>query len=739
MLLTLLTGPSLGAILWPLRRKRKYVAAKCPKCFFDNPDRAVFCGKCGTGLETPDRISLTRTLQTPAGQPLVGSTLAGKYTILEEIGRGGMGVVYKAIDTHLKRTVALKFLSPDFAVIPSRKKHFIQEAQTSSALNHPNICTIYEVGEAEGNSYIAMEYVEGRPLDRMIPSGGLPPDDVLRFGNQIVEALGHAHEQGVVHRDLKTANVVITSTGRVKILDFGLAKRLISKELGEATLSQLSLTEEGMIAGTLPYLAPEVLQGAPADARSDIWALGIVLYQMVTGRLPFEGRTGFEVTSAILRDTPASLPEQAPAGLRAAIQRCLEKDLKKRFQTASEVHTALETDILTKGTKASGLSSKIWGRWGRLVLAVAALCVAGALIIKVVPRGRVKLEAPKDRAVLSTGARPSPNSEANEYFEKGMLFLIAQYNLPSARKMLERALEIDPKFAEARGWYGFTFILEIDSGYSNDLGRLYKAEQELRRALLDDPTSARVHSSLAALFFYLGRRELIPEEAKKALELNPDELDAKIWLSNYYMASGDYESAKELLVQLLERNPLFFPARMNLGEILRMEGDIPGAIREQEKILEQDPSNPYATQKLARALIDRNDLSRARLSLEKLPPADQQSFEIKITWALLLALEGKTKEAQAKMDKESLKFGALAFWFTSVVADFYAVTGDSENALDWLEKAVRNGDERDDWFRRDPLLVEIRDLPRFQQILESIVFRRKTRTGAGNSEKDPEP
>jgi serine/threonine protein kinase/Flp pilus assembly protein TadD len=688
------------------------VAAKFPKGFTDNPDRA----------------SLTRTVQTPIGQPFVGATLSGKYKILEEIGRGGMGVVYKAEDTQLKRTVALKFLSPDSTAIPSREKRFAQEAQNASALNHPNICTIYEVGEAEGNSYIAMEYVDGRPLDRMIPPGGLPPDDVLRFGSQIVEAFEHAHERGVIHRDLKSANVVITPAGRVKVLDFGLAKRLITEELGEATRSQLSLTDEGVIAGTLPYLAPETLQGTPADARSDIWALGVVLFEMAAGKRPFEGRTGFELTSAILRDTPAPLPAGTPAGLRAVIQKCLEKDLEKRFQTVSEVRAALETDVFVKGSGAPRPTSIVRNRRGRLILAGVALCIAGALLFfKLVPRGGEKLETAKTGPVLSTGARPSPIAEANEYFERGMLFLRAQFNLTSAKKMLERALEIDPKFAEARGWYGFTFILEIDGGYSNDSSWLYKAEQELRRALQDDPDSARAHASLAALYFYQGRKDLIPEEAKKALDLNPNEVDAKIWWSNYYMENGEYMSAKELVNQILEGDPLFFPARMCLGEILRLEGDIDGAIREQGKILEQDPRNPYASQKLARAYIDRNDLPKARRSLENLSPDDQRGFEIKLTWALLLALEGKTKDAREKMDEESLKYGALAPWSTSVVAEFYAVMGDSQKSLDWLEKAVRNGDERDAWFRRDPLLSNIRGLPRFQQIIGSIEFRRKTR------------
>jgi serine/threonine protein kinase/tetratricopeptide (TPR) repeat protein len=703
---------------------------ECPKCHAENREDSHFCSNCATPLAQlgAGQASLTKTLETTVHVLKAGGLIAGKYRILEEIGRGGMGIVYKVEDTQLKRTAALKFLSPDSTAIPSREKRFAQEAQTASALNHPNICTIYEVGEAEGNSYIAMEYVEGRSLDRMIPPGGLPPEDVLRFGGQIVEALEHAHERSVIHRDLKSANVVITPAGRVKVLDFGLAKRLIPGELGEAMRSQLSLTEEGVIAGTLPYLAPETLQGNPADARSDIWALGVVLYEMAAGTRPFQGRTGFELTSSILRDMPATVPERTPAGLRAVIQKCLEKDVEKRFQTVSEVRAVLETNVFVRSSRAFGGSSNIRNRRGLWILAgVVVLGIAGALIFKLTPRGGEKLEGTKDLPVLSTGARPSPIAEANEYFERAMFFARAQFNLTRARKMLERALEIDPRFAEARAWLGFGYIIEIDAGYSNDSSWLYKAEQELRRALQDDPDSARSHSALEALYFYQGRKDLIPEEAQKALSLNPNEIDAKIWLSNYYLMNGEYAPAKELLNQVLKDDPLFFPARMNLGDILRLEGDIDGTIRENGKILEQDPRNIYGVLGIARAYIDGNNLPAARRSLESVSPDEQRGFAFKLKWTLVLALEGKTKEAVETLDEESLKYGALAPYTTSEVAEFYAIMGDSQKSLDWLERAVRNGDERDAWFRRDPLLAKIRDLPRFQQIIDSIEFRRKSR------------
>ncbi|MGZ7065137.1 MAG: serine/threonine-protein kinase, partial [Candidatus Aminicenantales bacterium] len=196
-------------------------------------------------------MTLTKTHLTPVEPALSpGTTIAEKYVIRREIGRGGMGVVYEAEDTQLRRTVALKFLSPDLAAQPLHRKRFTQEAQTASALNHPNICTIYEVGEAGGDPYIAMEYLEGRPLEGLIAPDGLPAGDLVRYATQIAEGIQHAHERNIIHRDLKSSNVVITREGRAKVLDFGLAKRLVDAELKQVTLSQVSLTEDGLVAGT---------------------------------------------------------------------------------------------------------------------------------------------------------------------------------------------------------------------------------------------------------------------------------------------------------------------------------------------------------------------------------------------------------------------------------------------------------------------------------------------------------
>jgi eukaryotic-like serine/threonine-protein kinase len=272
----------------------------------------------------------------------VSDQTVSHYRIVEKVGEGGMGVVYRAHDDRLNRDVALKFLPADLDKDENARLLLIREARTASALNHPNICTIYDVGDADGKSYIVMEFVQGRSLAEQIPEAGLPAETVIRYGEQIADAMAHAHEHGVIHRDLKTPNVIIMPGGRVKVLDFGLAKHMTPSEITLKTQSISTLTSEGAIVGTMHYMAPELFRGEPADARSDIWALGVVLYEMANGKRPFRGRTSYELSSMILHDTPPALRENVPAGLRAVIEHCLAKEPAQRYQHASEVRAALE-------------------------------------------------------------------------------------------------------------------------------------------------------------------------------------------------------------------------------------------------------------------------------------------------------------------------------------------------------------------------------------------------------------
>jgi serine/threonine protein kinase len=299
----------------------------------------------------------------------------GRYRITGKLGEGGMGVVYHARDDQLQRDLAIKLLSTETLNDSTARARLVREARAAASLNHPNICTIYEVGEAGGQVYIAMELVDGSPLSRQLESGPLPYAKVLRCGHQLADALGHAHERGIVHRDLKSLNVMVTSEGRCKVLDFGLATRF-GGPLTDAT-AQTMLTETGDLVGTPAYMAPEQFQGQAADARSDVWALGVVLYEMVSGTRPFNGRTTFEVTSAILSKPPAPLPSKTPIALRVVVERCLDKNPQNRYANAGEVRSELES--ILQGNASS------WKTWQRRIrrkpLAISAVALILALAL----------------------------------------------------------------------------------------------------------------------------------------------------------------------------------------------------------------------------------------------------------------------------------------------------------------------------------------------------------------------
>jgi serine/threonine protein kinase len=259
---------------------------------------------------------------------VIGETLS-HYEIESRLGEGGSGVVYRGRDLRLERPVAVKVLADALRDDELAWARLLREARLASQLNHPHIAAIYDLGEEDGRAYIVMEYVEGLALADLIPEGGMPVEQVERYAAQIGGALAYAHEQGVIHGDLKGSNIIVTSEGNIKLLDFGLGRRIPRDGMGEVTSNSLPLAEAGATAGTLPYLAPEVLRGSPTSQQSDVWALGVLLYQMAAGELPFRGATPFELCLEIMVGTPAKL-EQLPEPLQSTLRLCLEKDASVR-------------------------------------------------------------------------------------------------------------------------------------------------------------------------------------------------------------------------------------------------------------------------------------------------------------------------------------------------------------------------------------------------------------------------
>jgi eukaryotic-like serine/threonine-protein kinase len=327
---------------------------------------------------------------------MVGKTFA-HYVVLEKAGAGGMGVVFHARDETLRRDVALKLPSTTTLTDAESREQILREARAASALNHAHICTIYEVGEVDGQPYIAMEYLAGETLSRRIPPNGLPTELVLDFGAQVADAMDHAHTQGILHRDLKSANVRMTSSGQLKVLDFGLAMHIKDASFEGVTRST-ALDSDGAV-GTLAYTAPELLQGKPPDVRTDIWSLGVMLYEMAAGRLPFQGRTDFELATMIMREPPAALPTHVTPGLRAVIMRCLSREPEKRYQHASEIRAALEALQSDTGV-APRVALQPWGKSPAWYLAAAVSILATVAVVLLV-YGRIS----KPRGGMQTGGK----------------------------------------------------------------------------------------------------------------------------------------------------------------------------------------------------------------------------------------------------------------------------------------------------------------------------------------------
>jgi eukaryotic-like serine/threonine-protein kinase len=311
----------------------------------------------------------------------------GHFALLEKIGEGGMGQVYKARDLLLDRLVAIKVLPESRRTDPDRRARFVQEAKAASALSHPNIITIHEIGEQDGQTYIVMELVDGKPLNELIPRKGMRLTEALRIVTQVADALAAAHAAGIVHRDLKPANIMVDAYGRAKVLDFGLAK--LSAPAAEAacadeatrTLTVRPVTEEGVILGSVPYMSPEQAEGKSVDARGDIFSFGAVLYEMITGQRAFRGESKISTLAAIVEKDPQPPSEISamPPELERLITRCLRKDINRRSQNLADVKLALEElrDESESGklTAPAGAVPRrpSWAIFGALALVAAAL------------------------------------------------------------------------------------------------------------------------------------------------------------------------------------------------------------------------------------------------------------------------------------------------------------------------------------------------------------------------------
>jgi len=572
--------------------------------------------------------------------------LLGHYRILEQIGAGSMGIVYRAHDERLDRDVALKVLPPGALADQAARKRFRQEARALAQLNHPNIATVHDFDTLDAIDFLVMEYIDGVTLSVKIAKGALSEKEVLALGGQITKSLEAAHEHGIVHRDIKPGNIMVTRQEQVKVLDFGLAR--ILRPTGDAEITKTQ-TVSPEIVGTLPYMAPELLHGHPADPRSDVWAFGVLLYEMVSGGLPFRGRTGLEMTAAILSASPPTLSSRVPAALRSVIRRCLEKEAAQRYHSAIEVRAALEaiqsgaalpplgrtakaidslavlpfvnvsgdpeTEYLSDGLAESLINSLSQLPKLRVVPRSTAFRYKGGLVnpegvgrdlnVRAVLTGRVlqrgeELIVSVELVDVSKAAQiwgERYNRKFSDLFtvQDGIAMEISQKL--RLRLTREEKKRLTRRVTENREAYELLLMAQHHTNKWTPEG-LRKGLEYCTKAVNLDPACASAYSTMAMSFSMLGVFGLLPPSeafsrakaaALRALEIDKGLADAHLALATAKGLLWDFPDAEREFKRALELNPDCTLAHQYYARYLFSAGRSAEGIAELDRALELEP------------------------------------------------------------------------------------------------------------------------------------------------------
>jgi serine/threonine protein kinase/Tfp pilus assembly protein PilF len=788
----------------------------------------------------------TKTLVISQPEMTPGSIFAERYEIIEELGRGGMGIVYKSKDNKLQRTVALKFLPPEWAHDGLAKERFVREAQAAAALDHPNICTVHEIDEAEGRMFISMAFVEGKSLKTRIEQGSLKFEEAAGIGLQVAEGLAEAHKKGIVHRDIKSANIMLTEKGQAKIMDFGLAR----------VRGRALLTKEGTTMGTIAYMSPEQASGEEVDQRTDIWSLGVVLYEMLCGELPFRGEHDQAVVFSILRQPPkplSNLSPGIPASVEQIVGKALEKNPDRRYQSVEELFTDLKSisegmepeGIRTRLRKASLLRTKkalvyaglasflilltliglrlftsragamtslavlpienltgdpgreyfVDGATDELIGQLAKIgalrvisrtsimkykgikkpvpeiaselkvdaVVAGTLhrldgsvrirleLIKAVPEERnlwtetydramtdvlimyaemaraiagkmqIKL-APQDETRLA-GARPV-NPEAYDAYLNGLFhwYKLTRLDLDSALEYFELALAQDPSYARGYAGIAHVWVARLMQGFIPASEAVPKAQAAALKALELDPALADVHYMLAGLKMNLDWDwESAEKEYRLAIEFNPKYPDPRAYYSHLLNILKRPKEAMEQIKKALELDPLnaLFQAMYAMDLMYAHRYD--DAIVVLRNTLKASPNHPVALSTLRSAYhmkqMDNEALEIWRASYEA--KGDHEAVE-----ALARGFaEGGYQGALRRVAEAFVARSRTTYVTPWQIGTLYIRAGMKKEALDYLEKAYEAHDPNSIYLGVDPIFDDLREEPRFQDILRRMKLR----------------
>ena len=749
-------------------------------------------------LASVEWISTTppRGATTPEGFPantprehsaeLTGKTLS-HYRILHELGRGGMGVVYKAEDLNLGRFVALKFLSEGLVQDALAFERFQREARAASLLDHSNICTIYEVGSHQGQPYIAMQFLEGQTLKQRLGQRPLKAEEFLNVAIQIGEALEAAHGRGIVHRDIKPANVFIMEHGQVKVLDFGLAKLLPRRQkeakavaVGGPTTDDY-LTSPGVAVGTVAYMSPEQLRGEMVDARSDIFAFGVLLFECLTGQLPFRGETPIDIQYAILRQPPSTLrsltPDISPAW-EQLVERCLAKHPEQRFGSMAEVLEALRRtteptyaekslavlyfenlsgakedeyfrdgiteDIIIELSKIS----ELWVLSRSSVLAyrdkpTTAPQIGQQLGASYVLEGSLRRAGNRLRITAQLVDTRTGRSVWAERYDRQLEDVFAiqgeiAQNITGALQVMlsdkeKRAIGKVPT-ADVRA---YDYYLRGRLFFHQFRGKSFGfARQMFTRAIETDPNYARAYAGIADccsfLYMYFESTEANLREAEEAsrhaLELDPDLAEAHAARGLAVALNKRFDEAAREFETAIRLNPKLFEAYYFYGRALHGQGNMAAAAEMFRKACEVNPADYQTPHLWAMALkaLGRKEQARA---------ADLRGLQVVEKHVLMnpddsrALLFGATQQLQAGNREKCLEWVVRALTITPDepitfynAACNYSLAGEVEEAIRCLERAITSGMAQKDWIMHDSDLDPLRQHPRFQDLLHRMNF-----------------
>ena len=689
---------------------------KCPKCQSGNPETATFCADCGTKITSSKDIGVTKTIITPTTGLQKGSTFAGRYQLIEELGRGGMGVVYKAEDTKLKRTVALKFLPPELTHIPDVKDRFMREAQAAAALDHPNICTVYEFDEAEEKTFISMAYVEGQSLRKKLESGRLELDEALRIALQVAEGLQTAHKKGVVHRDIKSANIMVTEDKQAKIMDFGLAR----------VTGTTMMTKEGMTMGTIAYMSPEQARGEEVDHRTDIWSLGVVLYEMFSGQLPFKGEHDQAVVYSILNEKPNSITElrsEIPASIDQVAAKALEKDLDNRYQTIDEMLYDLKSiseGIVPEEIKAMLRRAKLLKRKRTIIYAGAAgfLIIATLVVLTLFTGSAGAIDAIAVLPLENLTGDPQQEFFVDAATDEliGQLAQIAALRVISRRSVMQYK-GVEKPLPEIAEELNVDALVEGTVSRVSDIVRirvqLIEALPEERnlwaRTYERDMTDVLVmYKEMARTIVDKTRVKLTAdEEAKLAStrQVNPEAYEAYIkGRSHWYkLTSQDLELALQYFELALEKDPDYALAYAGIAEVwigFRVQGLAPSSeawpkVKEAAlKALELDDTLAEVQFMLAIVDLGEWDWRDSEKAFQRALELNPNYPDARAYYSQLLFMMRRPEEAMVQIE-QAMELDPFNTLLRSIYAWDLIYAHRYDDAIDHLRETLRTAP--DDW------------------------------------------